>query len=106
MFCMDCHEALMARRRKKKHTAQRKASAASGNSGMHLDKNLPSLPPGVGSSGGASRPDDGPHQLSADPPPMELMGSLPPSRNTASRGNTRDRSPAPSTHSDKGEVPL
>ncbi|OAP54692.1 hypothetical protein AYL99_11140 [Fonsecaea erecta] len=43
IFCMDCHEALMARRRKKtaKNTAQR--SKLSNN--VQLDKSLPAIPP-------------------------------------------------------------
>ncbi|KIW93186.1 uncharacterized protein Z519_05791 [Cladophialophora bantiana CBS 173.52] len=43
IFCMDCHEALMARRRKKtaKNTAQR--SKMSNN--VQLDKSLPAIPP-------------------------------------------------------------
>jgi len=42
---MDCHEALMARRRKKttRNTAQR--SKPSTNNAVHLDKSLPAIPP-------------------------------------------------------------
>ena len=42
IFCMDCHEALMARRRKKsgKATSQR-----SRGPGTHYDKSLPAIPP-------------------------------------------------------------
>ncbi|KAH8698411.1 putative Rho GTPase activator Rga [Talaromyces proteolyticus] len=39
IFCMDCHESLMQRRRKKK-TAAKKLN-------FQLDKSLPSLPPGL-----------------------------------------------------------
>ncbi|KAJ5637462.1 hypothetical protein N7490_007341 [Penicillium lividum] len=42
IFCMDCHESLMQRRRKKKATA---ASKRPGGPGFKLDKSLPSLPP-------------------------------------------------------------
>ncbi|EEP78782.1 conserved hypothetical protein [Uncinocarpus reesii 1704] len=43
IFCMDCHESLMARRRKRttKKTTQRQKPQSSA---MHLDKSLPSLP--------------------------------------------------------------
>ncbi|KAJ6145045.1 hypothetical protein N7470_008940 [Penicillium chermesinum] len=44
IFCMDCHESLMQRRRKKKAVAQAKRP---GTSGMKLDKSLPSLPPSM-----------------------------------------------------------
>ncbi|KAJ5802663.1 uncharacterized protein N7503_005113 [Penicillium pulvis] len=42
IFCMDCHESLMQRRRKKKATA---ANKRPGGPGVKLDKSLPSLPP-------------------------------------------------------------
>lgn len=56
IFCMDCHETLMQRRKKKKAAG----SANSGNtkkqspSLMKLDKSLPSLPPNATSSNEAS----------------------------------------------------
>lgn len=42
---MDCHEALMARRRKRtaRNTAQR--SKLSANNSVQLDKSLPAIPP-------------------------------------------------------------
>ncbi|EXJ81583.1 hypothetical protein A1O1_07647 [Capronia coronata CBS 617.96] len=45
IFCMDCHEALMARRRKRtaKNSAQR--SKLSANQSVQLDKSLPAIPP-------------------------------------------------------------
>ncbi|EAS31375.3 rho GTPase activator Rga [Coccidioides immitis RS] len=44
IFCMDCHESLMARRRKRsaRNATQRQKHPSSA---MHLDKSLPSLPP-------------------------------------------------------------
>lgn len=44
IFCMDCHESLMQRRRKKKANA---ASKRPGGPGVKLDKSLPSLPPSL-----------------------------------------------------------
>ncbi|PYH81465.1 RhoGAP-domain-containing protein [Aspergillus uvarum CBS 121591] len=41
IFCMDCHESLMQRRRKRKAAPSRKQ----GPPGVKLDKSLPSLPP-------------------------------------------------------------
>ncbi|RAL11118.1 putative Rho GTPase activator Rga [Aspergillus homomorphus CBS 101889] len=41
IFCMDCHESLMQRRRKRKAAPTRKQ----GTPGVKLDKSLPSLPP-------------------------------------------------------------
>ncbi|KAL9114472.1 MAG: hypothetical protein Q9227_001553 [Pyrenula ochraceoflavens] len=43
IFCMDCHESLMARRRKK--TARNNAQRQKAQNQVHLDKSLPSLPP-------------------------------------------------------------
>jgi Rho-type GTPase-activating protein 1/2 len=45
IFCMDCHEALMARRRKKtaRNTGQRQKVPSNNNA--HLDKSLPAIPP-------------------------------------------------------------
>jgi len=40
---MDCHEALMARRRKKSKASSR--SKTPGNNGVKLDKSLPAIPP-------------------------------------------------------------
>lgn len=39
---MDCHEALMARRRKKSKASRSKVA---GNNGVQLDKSLPAIPP-------------------------------------------------------------
>ncbi|KAJ5160301.1 uncharacterized protein N7482_007305 [Penicillium canariense] len=44
IFCMDCHESLMQRRRKKKASA---AGKRPGGPGVKLDKSLPSLPPSM-----------------------------------------------------------
>lgn len=44
IFCMSCHESLMARRRKKAKQS-RQAVAGSGSNPMVLDKSLPALPP-------------------------------------------------------------
>lgn len=47
IFCMSCHESLMARRRKKAKTAPRHAPAAPNGSLPQVEKALPSLPPGA-----------------------------------------------------------
>ncbi len=44
IFCMSCHESLMARRRKKSKAA-RQASSQQNGAGLVLDKSLPALPP-------------------------------------------------------------
>lgn len=45
IFCMDCHESLMARRRKKTaRNAAQQRQRQQPNPSMHLDKSLPSLP--------------------------------------------------------------
>ena len=45
IFCMTCHETLMARRRKKSRAALSAKANAASQSPMLLDKSLPSLPP-------------------------------------------------------------
>ncbi|KAL1305370.1 hypothetical protein AAFC00_002264 [Neodothiora populina] len=49
IFCMDCHESLMARRRKKAKQSRQSAAAAAASANHHntmvLDKSLPALPP-------------------------------------------------------------
>ncbi|KAK0870296.1 Rho-type gtpase-activating protein [Friedmanniomyces endolithicus] len=47
IFCMSCHESLMARRRKKAKAAPRQATAGSNGPTAAVEKALPSLPPGA-----------------------------------------------------------
>ncbi|TKA74628.1 hypothetical protein B0A55_05959 [Friedmanniomyces simplex] len=47
IFCMSCHESLMARRRKKAKAAPRQATAGSNGPTPAVEKALPSLPPGA-----------------------------------------------------------
>ena len=49
IFCMSCHESLMARRRKKAKSAPRTAQSGA-NGSTTVEKALPSLPPGAASS--------------------------------------------------------
>lgn len=88
IFCMECHESLMARRRKKsaKISSRHKQSA---NSSMLLHKSLPSLPPG-----GETPPSEGHSET-----PTEIVVPTPPppqkhsSRIEAARLRQRERSP-------------
>ncbi|RYP54858.1 hypothetical protein DL768_000422 [Monosporascus sp. mg162] len=45
IFCMSCHESLMARRRKKSKAAAQAKAREKENSPMMVDKSLPALPP-------------------------------------------------------------
>ena len=94
MFCMECHDALMARRRKKSSKNVRKPS----QNPAHLDKSLPSLPPNAVPtttfSPDHSTPQSG--TFSNSDTPTELPGSVPPSRLNSSRNDQRDLSPASS----------
>ncbi|KAK3391062.1 hypothetical protein B0H63DRAFT_131226 [Podospora didyma] len=93
IFCMNCHESLMARRRKKsKATAQAKAREKDG-SPMVTDKSLPALPPNaippMGFASERATPDsDTPTELS--PRPRAAYGVNEPSSRSGSRA---DRSP-------------
>ncbi|KKZ65298.1 hypothetical protein EMCG_08814 [[Emmonsia] crescens] len=71
IFCMDCHESLMARRRKRTARGQRQKVP-----NVQLDKSLPSLPPTMGSNNGLVELDT----PSTDPysdAPIELPSSRP-----------------------------
>src|SRR5271169_2841649 len=45
IFCMSCHESLMARRRKKSRAAARQKAGSNNQSPMLFEKSLPALPP-------------------------------------------------------------
>lgn len=47
IFCMSCHESLMARRRKKAKGGSRQAQSSSNGPTPSVEKALPSLPPGA-----------------------------------------------------------
>lgn len=101
MFCMDCHDALMARRRKKTgRTAHRKQNNA------QLDKSLPSLPPNaLPTSNFSPDRETPPSTFSNSDTPTELPGSVPPSRMNSSLSAHRDPSPANSDHGLQGSSP-
>ncbi|KAI9824396.1 MAG: Rho-type gtpase-activating protein [Thelocarpon impressellum] len=104
IFCMTCHETLMARRRKKSRAAAAAAAAAlqkvpaSAQSPMLLDKSLPSLPPSAApedmlSPDGDTPPSeytDTPTELSPRPRPAEP-------RKEPSRSRPREPAPAPAS---------
>lgn len=78
IFCMNCHESLMARRRKRqKPTPQRTPTSSTASPMLSLDKSLPSLPV----------EDDSPVSISHDTMPTELS-ARPSSRPQASRSNS------------------
>ena len=101
IFCMNCHESLMARRRKKsKAAAQAKAREKEG-SPMITEKSLPALPPNAippnAFSNDRVTPDsDTPTELS--PRPRPAYGQNEPSSRSSSRP---DRSPERSTEAGK-----
>ncbi|KAK6065563.1 RhoGAP domain-containing protein [Seiridium cupressi] len=74
IFCMSCHESLMARRRKKSKAAAQAKSREKESSPMIVDKSLPALPPNAIPNGAFSNdrvdPDsDTPTELSPRPRP-------------------------------------
>ncbi|KAI9846570.1 MAG: Rho-type gtpase-activating protein [Sclerophora amabilis] len=108
IFCMSCHESLMARRRKKSRAAAAQQKLGSnGQSPMLLDKSLPSLPPSavppIVSSPDRETPTsdtytDTPTELSPRPrPPHSRQTSPRPrpsnSRHGSSQSRKRERSP-------------
>ncbi|CRK29596.1 hypothetical protein BN1708_005018 [Verticillium longisporum] len=105
IFCMSCHESLMARRRKKSKAAAQSKSREKDSSPMITDKSLPALPPNAIPPNAFSdtRVDpesDTPTELSPRPRPAY--------RNDAdSRGSSRPaRSPERSTENSGKETGL
>jgi hypothetical protein len=102
IFCMSCHESLMARRRKK----SKKPSATSNGAAPILDKSLPALPPNaVPQSAFTPDMDTPPSEVYSEPPTTDVSprprGSK--SRKDASPANfQRDASPASVDESRKG----
>ncbi|PKS08784.1 hypothetical protein jhhlp_003393 [Lomentospora prolificans] len=72
IFCMSCHESLMARRRKKSKAAAQAKAREKDTSPMITDKSLPALPPNAIPPGAFSEPpaeSDTPTELSPRPRP-------------------------------------
>ncbi|KAI2617006.1 RhoGAP-domain-containing protein [Hypomontagnella submonticulosa] len=92
IFCMNCHESLMARRRKKSKAAAQAKAREKDQSPMIVDKSLPALPPNAippnAFSNDRVEPDsDTPTELSPRPRPAYP-------RNDSSRSSSRPaRSP-------------
>lgn len=103
IFCMNCHESLMARRRKKSKAAAQAKSRDKDGSPMITDKSLPALPPNAvppntGFSTERVTPDsDTPTELS--PRPRAAYGGR---NESSSRSSSRpDRSPERSAEQPK-----
>ena len=75
MFCMDCHDALMARRRKKDDKNARQRAVHS--NAMLLDKSLPSLPPNAVNHSAFSPDLETMSDSYSESTPIELPGSTP-----------------------------
>lgn len=102
IFCMNCHESLMARRRKKaKAAAQSKAKE---KDGMLVDKSLPALPPSAVPQSAFSPAMESPGDIDNDTP-TEL--SPRPRTNlvndSASRSSSRRPQSPERLHSDLGQ---
>ncbi|OCL01731.1 RhoGAP-domain-containing protein [Glonium stellatum] len=106
IFCMSCHESLMARRRKK----SKKPPASSNGAAPILDKSLPALPPNaVPQNAFTPDMDTPPSEVYSEPPTTEVSprprGSK--SRKDASPANfQRDASPASLDESRKENITL
>ncbi|KAI1105156.1 RhoGAP-domain-containing protein [Jackrogersella minutella] len=96
IFCMNCHESLMARRRKKSKAAAQAKAREKDASPMVVEKSLPALPPNAippnaFSNDRVDPESDTPTELSPRPRPTYP-------RNDSSRSNSRpSRSPERST---------
>ena len=114
IFCMECHESLMARRRKKsaKNSSRHKQSS---NNTMLLDKSLPSLPPSAVHQSAPSPPEreTPPSEVYSETPTELAVPTSPPpppppppqkhsSRKESSRIRQRGRSPSQQEPERKG----
>ena len=108
IFCMECHEGLMARRRKKSGKgSSNRQKQLSNSSTMLLDKSLPSLPPSAALQSAFSPDHETPPSDNYSDTPTELPAQ-PPKKlgnpRTAVRSTKRERSPALSEDGRKGRV--
>lgn len=108
IFCMSCHESLMARRRKRTRAAAAQQRVNSAQSPMHLDKSLPSLPPNaMPQSDLSSDRDTPPIDAHADTPTeLSPRPPHPGSRNDSLKSLKRDRSVPSSDENRNGDLPL
>ncbi|MCJ1294566.1 Rho-type gtpase-activating protein [Xylographa carneopallida] len=90
IFCMECHEGLMARRRKKSKTSRHKQVS---NNAMLLDKSLPSLPPNAILQSAFSPDHETPPSDQYSDTPTELPADPVIKKSTKSRKPARNRSP-------------
>ncbi|KAK5676380.1 Rho-type gtpase-activating protein [Elasticomyces elasticus] len=96
IFCMSCHESLMARRRKKAKTAPRQATAGSNGPAPAAEKALPSLPPGAARESAFSPEVETPPSESYSGTPnarSPRQPQLKPGRDASSSNLKRDVSP-------------
>ncbi|KAF2205737.1 RhoGAP-domain-containing protein [Delitschia confertaspora ATCC 74209] len=102
IFCMSCHESLMARRRKKS-----KKPPSSGVA-PKTDKSLPALPPTAAQPQGFTPDLDTPSEMFSEPPTTDVSPRPPhPRRNESSPANFhRDTSPASLADSRKDNLTL
>lgn len=92
IFCMECHESLMQRRRKKSQrngSTRQKHLQQPQNNTMLLDKSLPSLPPSAVSQSAFSPDNESPPSETYSETPTEL-----PQSSQQRPGNSRSRSEA------------
>ena len=96
IFCMECHESLMQRRRKKSQknsSTRHKHSQQPANNTMLLDKSLPSLPPNAVSQSAFSQATDSPPSETYSETPTELNH---PTRKRPSTSRSRSETGGPS----------
>ena len=100
IFCMSCHESLMARRRKKSKKPPSSAPVPK------VDKSLPALPPSAVQPGAAFTPDlDTPSDVFSEPTTTDVSPRPPHARRNDSSPATfrRDASPASLEDNRKGK---
>ncbi|KAI9783802.1 MAG: Rho-type gtpase-activating protein [Geoglossum umbratile] len=108
IFCMSCHETLMARRRKKSRAAAHQQKLASNSqSPILLDKSLPSLPPNALPPTSAPSPD---HESTPSETTSETPTELSPRPRTTNMrldpARSLNRDPSPNVESTRDNLLL
>ncbi|KAK7927249.1 Rho-type GTPase-activating protein 4 [Apiospora marii] len=109
IFCMSCHESLMARRRKKSKAAAQSKAREKDGSPMIVDKSLPALPPNAIPNGAFSNDrvdpesDNTPTELSPRPRPTYNQHDSSGSRNSSRPARSPERRVE---HSKEGSLSL
>lgn len=103
IFCMSCHESVMARRRKKAKAASAAKSRENDPSRIHVDKSLPALPPNIMPTSAFSPASETAPSINTDTPTeLSPRPSAVNNRAESSSRSSSHRAPSTDRHADPG----